>query len=203
MDKRKIFVIGDSISIHYGPYLKKAIENRFQYDRKRGLEDALRDLDRPVGANAGDSSMVLQYLKEEKVKGIKYDTLLINCGLHDIRVNRETGKYQIDIKEFQENIKEIISLAKSMCEILIWIGLTPVVDSIHNSRDGGFFRFSRDAEAYDLAAKKIMKDENIKVIDMYSFTKEFEMKEIYCDHVHYVEPIRKLQGEFIGNQLKK
>ena len=30
---RSIFVIGDSISIHYGPYLKEMIKDKFNYDR--------------------------------------------------------------------------------------------------------------------------------------------------------------------------
>lgn len=59
MGKRNLFVIGDSVSIHYGPYLKKMIEYKFNYDRKRGIEQALEDLDTPIGANAGDSKMVL------------------------------------------------------------------------------------------------------------------------------------------------
>jgi len=83
--KRKIFVIGDSVSIHYGPYLKKMIKHKFEYDRKRGIEDALTDLDRPIGANAGDSGMVMEYLAKEYKKNTKYEILLINCGLHDAK----------------------------------------------------------------------------------------------------------------------
>ncbi|HEY8804236.1 MAG TPA: hypothetical protein VIM42_03860 [Clostridium sp.] len=92
MKKRKIFVIGDSVSIHYGPYLKEMIENEFEYDRKRGIEQALIDLDKPIGANAGDSGMVMKYRIHEQQKNIKYDVLLINCGLHDIRVDRESNE---------------------------------------------------------------------------------------------------------------
>ncbi len=203
MDKRKLFVIGDSISIQYGPYLKKEIEDIFNYDRKRGLADALKDLNSPIGANAGDSRMVLQYLREEELKGVKYDILLINCGLHDIRVDRKTSNHQVEIKEYEENIREIITLAKSMSNNVIWVGITPVIDEVHNIRDGGFFRFSRDVESYDEAAKQIMKDENIKVIDMFNFTRKLGLKEIYFDHVHYKEHIRKLQGEFISKELRK
>ncbi|KIE48240.1 hypothetical protein U732_4009 [Clostridium argentinense CDC 2741] len=68
---RSLFVIGDSISIHYGPYLREMIKDKFAYDRKRGLEHALIDLDKPVGANIGDSSMVLEYLQEEYNLGRK------------------------------------------------------------------------------------------------------------------------------------
>ena len=72
-NRRSIFVIGDSISIHYGLYLKEMIKDRFNYNRKSGLKDALKDIDRPIGANAGDSSMVLEYLTEENKRNIKYD----------------------------------------------------------------------------------------------------------------------------------
>lgn len=41
---KRLFVIGDSISIHHGPYLKKILRDRYHYDRKRGAEEALADL---------------------------------------------------------------------------------------------------------------------------------------------------------------
>lgn len=203
MGKRKVFVIGDSISIHYGPYLKKEIEDRFQYDRKRGLEDALKDLDMPIGANAGDSRMVLQYLNEQHGAGITYDILLINCGLHDIRVDRETRNHQVNLKEYEDNLVEIVRLTEIMAKEVIWIGVTPVIDEVHNKRDGGFFRFSRDAETYDEVAKNIMKKNNIKVIDIFNFTRNLGSSDIYLDHVHYKEYIRKLQGQFISRELRE
>ena len=68
MERQKIFVIGDSVSIHYGPYLREMIKDKFDYDRKRGIEEALTDSDKPIGGNAGDSRMVLEYLIEEYQK---------------------------------------------------------------------------------------------------------------------------------------
>jgi hypothetical protein len=62
MDKKTVFVIGDSISIHYGPFLKKMVNEKYNYDRKGNMEDALKNLDKAIGANGGDSSMVLEYL---------------------------------------------------------------------------------------------------------------------------------------------
>lgn len=49
----RLFVIGDSISIFYGPYLKKYVEGKFDYDRKRDKGEAMKNLDNPVGANGG------------------------------------------------------------------------------------------------------------------------------------------------------
>ena len=200
MVKQKIFVIGDSVSIHYGPYLKNMIKHKFEYDRKRGVEEALIDLDRPVGANAGDSGMVMEYLAEEHKKNIKYEVLLINCGLHDARVDRDSNKIQVELKDYKTNLTKIIEISKTMANKTIWVGLTPVVDEIHNSRKEGVLRYSKDIEAYDIAAKEIMEKYNIPSIDMYNFTKNLGT-DIYSDHVHFKEEIRKLQATLIANYL--
>lgn len=200
MDKQNIFVIGDSVSIHYGPYLKKMIKHKFEYDRKRGLEQALTDLDRPIGANAGDSEMVIEYLEEEYKKNIKYDILLINCGLHDTRVDRTLYKIQVELEKYKTNLIKIIKISKSMAYKIIWVGLTPVIDDIHNSRKAGFLRYSKDVHTYDIAAKEIMAQFNIPCIDMYNFTRNLGT-DIYSDHVHFKEEIRELQAKLIADYL--
>ena len=59
----KVYVIGDSISIQYGPHLQAYLKGTMGYARKEGEEKALLNLDCPQGANGGDSSMVLSFLK--------------------------------------------------------------------------------------------------------------------------------------------
>lgn len=199
-NKRSIFVIGDSISIHYGPYLKAFIQEKFNYDRRREIGEALKNLDKPIGANAGDSSMVLKYLQEEMDKQVKYDILLLNCGLHDIRVDRNTLELQIKAEQYKRNLEEIIDLAKMLSKEVFWITTTPIIDKIHNSRKEGFWRFSKDLDTYNAIAEEVMIKENIKTIDLYNFTKGFGEK-VYCDHVHFKEDIRKLQAEYIAGYL--
>lgn len=200
MQKRSIFVIGDSVSIHYGPYLKEMLKNKFNYDRKRGIDEALEDLDKPVGANAGDSRMILKYLKEEKLKNIKYDILLINSGLHDIRTDRKTKRKQINEDEYGFNLNEIIDIARQMAREVIWITTTPIIDEIHNARDEGFLRYSKDLDFYNKIAKVVMKNKGIDIIDLYDFTKKLG-KDIYCDHVHFTEEVRLEQSRFIFRYL--
>jgi hypothetical protein len=100
---KKLFVVGDSISIQYGPYLKKMVEHRFLYDRKRGEQEALADLDNPVGANGGDSRMVLDYLEQERTRGMSCDVLLVNCGLHDIKTDPLSGEMQVPLYAYREH----------------------------------------------------------------------------------------------------
>jgi len=58
---KTVHIIGDSISIQYGPYLAKYVAPHCQYSRKEG---EVGNMDVPNGANGGDSSMVLEYLRK-------------------------------------------------------------------------------------------------------------------------------------------
>jgi len=197
---RSFFVIGDSISIHYGPYLREMIKGKFNYDRKRGLEHTLVDLDKPVGANAGDSRMVLAYLQEEKDLGRTYDILAIGCGMHDLRRDRESNSVQIEIDEYRRNLKSIVEISKKMANEIIWISLTPIIDEIHNARKVGVLRYSSEVEKYNQVSKEVMEDNNVKIIDLYNFTKSLG-NDIYYDHVHFKHEVRRLQGSFIAGYL--
>jgi lysophospholipase L1-like esterase len=201
MNKKSIFVLGDSISIQYGPYLKKMLNGVFNYDRKRGEEQALADLDNPVGANGGDSSMVLDYLKKRyEDENLNYDILLLNCGLHDIKTDPQTHNKQIQLEVYKENLKETLKLMKKAGISVIWISTTPVVDEIHNSRMGQFKRYTEDLNAYNEAADNIMKEAGVSVIDLYTFTKNLG-EDVFCDHVHFNENVRRMQAAFIAGYL--
>ncbi len=197
---RGLFVIGDSISIYYGPYLREMIKDKFSYDRERGVEHALVDLDKPVGANAGDSSMVLEYLQEERDLGRRYDILAISCGMHDLRRDRESNVVQIEIDKYKSNLEEIVKISKEISNEVIWISLTPIIDEIHNRRKAGVLRYSSDVEKYNEVSTSVMKDGKVKIIDLYNFTKNLG-EDIYCDHVHFKDEVRRLQGAFIAGYL--
>ena len=203
---KKIFVIGDSISLYYHAYLKELLKEEAIYYRKgdeKEIQVALHDPNNPFGANGGDSKLIIEYLEQMKQKNQSYDLLLINCGLHDIRTDRESLKKQIDEKEYEENLKKIISLGKKLSNKLIWISTTHVNDKIHNARKGGYLRYNEDVVRYNEIADKIMKQNYIEIIDLYQFTKKIESEEMYRDHVHFKDEISKKQAEFIFESIKK
>lgn len=196
----KVFVVGDSISIHYGPYLKASLEGFFIYDRKRDKGEAVKDLDHPVGANGGDSDMVLKYLLQLKDSlNFKTDYLVVNCGLHDIKRKSPSDSAQIGLKKYKDNLQSIVDLSKDMNVKLVWVNSTPVVDSIHNKRVP-FLRFENDLMAYNKAADSIMHEAHVPIIDLYTFTKKY-IPTGYLDHVHYNKDIREKQADFIAGYL--
>lgn len=196
----KVFVIGDSISIHYGPYLKNSLEGFFKYDRKRDKGEAVKDLDNPIGANGGDSGMVVDYLKELKNNSdFKSDYLLVNCGLHDIKRKSSNDSTQISLREYKKNLQSIIEISRQMKVKLVWLSTTPVLDTIHNKRVP-FFRFQKDLTAYNKAAYSIMHQAQVPIIDLYTFTKKYTPNG-YLDHIHYKKDIRQKQADFIAGSL--
>lgn len=197
----KVYVIGDSISIHYGPYLERYLRGRFAYARKTGEEEALRNLDKPMGANGGDSSRVLAFLGALLAAGPwEADMLLVNCGLHDIRTDPQTKQCQIGLGDYRRNLQAIVALCRQKGVTWAWMRTTPVDDAAHNKPGMTFFRYARDLETYNAAADEIMRAAGVPTLDLYSLTLNLGGN-LFCDHVHFHEPVREKQAAFIAGWL--
>lgn len=194
-----IYIIGDSISVQYGPYLESYVKGICGYARKAGEEEALLNLDKPLGANGGDSSMVLSFLEgKARTGGIDADLLLINCGLHDIKTDPATGARQIPIDRYEANLRAIVRLVAGLKPKLVWMRTTPCDEKVHNARPGmTFHRFSGDCAEYNRVADRVMAEAGVPVIDLHTFTLNLG-PDLYCDHVHFREPIREKQAAFIA-----
>lgn len=201
--RKRAFIIGDSISIHYGPYLQSLISDSFYYDRKRdnGEEKAENNLDDPQGANGGNSRMVREYLNNLiSTKRLTADVLILNCGLHDIKTNAKTGEKDIQLNEYVENLDYICALLKSAGVKFLWVNSTPVNDKIHNRGNVPFYRYDADVRIYNEEARKVMQKHGVKVIDLYGLSKSFPVN-AYMDHVHYREVYREKQANLISEAL--
>ena len=197
----KIYIIGDSISIQYGPYLQAYLAGTIEYARKGGEEEALLNLDRPQGANGGDSGMVLSFLRAKAESGgIDADLLLVNCGLHDIKTDPATGERQVPIEAYAQHLRAIVDLSARMKPRLVWIRTTPCDEAVHNHAGMSFHRFAADCDAYNHVADQIMAESGVPVIDLHGFTRSLGA-DLYCDHVHFHEHIREKQAAYIAGWL--
>lgn len=200
--KRAVFVIGDSISIQYGPYLQRMLAGFCDYDRKSGEEEALRNLDLPLGANGGDSGKVLAYLQALEAGGRTFDVLLVNCGLHDIkrRSDSDSAELQVPAERYAANLRAIAAIAGRIAKRLVWASTTPVDDEQHRRHTREFYRRNADVLRYNEAAQAIMAEHGALVLDLYRFTANVG-GELYCDHVHFHERVRELQAAFLAGAL--
>ena len=197
----RVYVIGDSISIQYGPYLAKYMAGIMDYARKDGEAEAQLNLDRPQGANGGDSSMVLAYLKAKAATGgIDADLLLLNCGLHDIKTEPATGARQVSLADYERNLRSIITVTREMGIELAWIRTTPCDEKVHNTPRMSFHRFAADGTAYNAVADRVMAGAGVPSIDLHTLTLNLG-ENLYCDHVHFHEEVRAKQAAFIAGWL--
>ena len=203
---KKLFLIGDSISVHYGEYLSAEVSDEFFCIPREGIQEALDNINVAVGGNGGDSCRVLDFVKNQEKEGkLNYDILLFNCGLHDIKRNPPEGNLQVAPDVYEKNMCEIIEIAKSHGVSPVFMTTTPVSDEIHHAHleaNCGVERFNADVLEYNKIATAIMKKYDVPVINLYDYTLGFG-DEAYMDHVHYKNEVRQLQAKFIAKELKK
>ena len=206
MSLPKIFIIGDSISIQYGPNLEKLSPGKFEYARKTGSEEALKNLDIPVGANGGDSSRVLEYIQALVRAEFQADLVLLNCGLHDLKL--EIDKLQVPTELYEANLKAIASLLNEKKIKTAWIKTTPVNDKIH-AEEKPFLRRMQEVDTYNKIADKVMSEAGFDLIDLYTFTLNLGgglttdgiHPDLTYDGVHFDVPTQEKQAAFIAGWL--
>lgn len=205
--KRRVFVYGDSISVHYGPALKKSLPGWCEFDRKGGVARALENLDNPLGSNGGDSEMMLNYFRDrtQKKGGWHPDLILMNAGLHDIkRAPNLASPTRISLEDYSKNLRETLDLLARMEIAVAWMRTTPLSEAIHNvAAFPGFYRFERDLVDFNSAADSLMASRGIPLIDLagFTFAQASNISDLFCDHVHFRESIRDLQGAFLAGWL--
>lgn len=239
-----LFVLGDSISMQYGPYLERYVSSRLSYRRKSNTDGS--------AANGGDSRAVRGYLEawvlstvaadsasgEESstenagsmtasrestttgsgeaatghtgpdLQGVAIPTepvdyLLINCGLHDIKTDPESGRRQVHSERYRANLLAIVDAGQRIAGTVFWVRTTPVDEMIHNSRSHAFHRFTEDAATYNAIADQVMASRHVACVDLASFTMSLGMAEdVFCDHVHFTDTVRAAQAAYIAGFLQ-
>lgn len=199
---KKILLIGDSISLYYSPFLAEYIRDFAELHNKEGRREAFTDLDRPTGGNGGNSSMVLEYLKQRfDTEAPDYDVFIFNCGLHDVK-RLDNAECVISADNYRKNLSEIIEFMSQRNIKTVFITTTHVDDERHNARKQlGFTRYDSDVQKYNEIALCVMKENKIPVFDLGSFTKNLS-GDIFIDHVHFKEDVRKLQAAFLAGLLQ-
>lgn len=197
----RIYVLGDSISLRYGPYLERQLSGVMEYSRKGGEEEALLNLDVAEGANGGDSARVLSFLEVVAGKGgIEADLLLLNCGLHDIKTDPQTGARQVSLSDYRRNLESIVRIASGMRPSLVWVRTTPCDEEIHNRSKVGFHRFAADCARYNAVADEVFVGAGVPMIDLHTFTRNLG-EDLFCDHVHFQDHVCQKQAAFIAGWL--
>jgi len=198
-----LFWLGDSISVHYYPYLAKYLDGVARLEVRGGYREAVENINHPRGSNCGDSSMVLAFLETLLARpDFEPQWIVFNCGLHDIKTDPATGQRQVDIGDYASNLGKIISLIRAHGKAPVWITTTPVDDARHHAHSPEVSRFQKDVDIYNELARQLMVAQGVPIFGLHDFTARLE-GELYMDHVHYTDEVRQLQAAYLTGQMER
>jgi hypothetical protein len=185
--KKRLLILGDSISIGYTPYVQKMLADEMVVLRP------MRD-DKPENCS-GTTAGIANIDRWLQIDGGKWDVIHFNWGLHDLKhvkpgdpkgaaSDSPTDPPQATVEVYERNLREIVGKLKATGAKLIFATTTPVPEG-----KMGVYRTDTDAVKYNEAALKVMKENNIALNDLYTFVKP-QMKEIQKQpaNVHFTEP---------------
>ena len=198
-----IFLIGDSISLDYGEFINDFVDEGINVYGKPGVDEAYENLDIPVAGNGGDSSMILSYINEVKdTMLMDCDYFFFNCGLHDVKHDKETGEIQVGLEDYIKNLHSIIDFMEERNKPVVFINTTPAATERYTP-DFDFYRITEDVPVYNEAAEKVMEERNIPLIDLYGFTKALKLEgdDLFRDHTHFRDNVRKLHAAYMAGQI--
>ncbi|HEV3439156.1 MAG TPA: GDSL-type esterase/lipase family protein [Gemmata sp.] len=194
-DLPKVLLLGDSIRMGYAPLVAK---------RLAGIAEVIDPKE-----NGADTTYTLKMLDKWLEDG-KAAIAHINCGLHDLKVDKNTNNFQVRPDEYERNLKAIVERLKRGTKEtprVIFATTTPIIDKLHAARKGDFDRFDADVKAYNEQAVEIMLKLDVPVDDLYRIVQDGDpAKMLGPDGTHYTaagyERLADAVTDCIKRQLK-
>ena len=151
-DRPRVLIIGDSISIGYTPPAAERLAGEAELIHNPG--------------NGGDSDNVLANL-DAWLTEANADVVHLNCGLHDIKLPRDSRGLQVPLDRYRRNLAEIARRLTAGRALPVWATSTPVIDAPHNAVKE-FDRHNADVDACNAAAGEIMLAAGIRINDLHA-----------------------------------
>jgi len=194
----KVVLVGDSIRMSYAPVVAKQLAGKATVVGSR--------------SNGGDSSNVLKHLEQWVIRE-KPAVVHFNCGIHDTKHFKETGKYQVSPEQYEANLRKIVERIRQETDaVVLFAATTPILDdraaSLRKGRN--YELLGASIEQYNTIAVRVMKELNVPINDLHSAVTKPDPPLstealISNDGVHLTSPGRELVGSrvaaFISERL--
>lgn len=193
--KKRLLILGDSISIGYTPYVQKLLPEMTVLRPMRG--------EKPENCS-GTTAGIANIDRWLQIEGGKWDVIHFNWGLHDLKhvipgdpkgaaSEKASDPPQATVEVYEKNLREIVGKLKATGAKLIFATTTPVPDGAMK-----VYRTNADVIKYNEAALKVMKENDILVNDLYTFSKP-QLKDIQIQpaNVHFTPK----GSEALGKQV--
>jgi len=191
----KVVLIGDSIRLGYAPTVAKLLEGKAVIVQAK--------------ANGGDSANVLAKLAEWAVAE-QPDVVHFNCGIHDLKKDKKTGRFQVPPEQYEANLRKIVAtLRKETKATVLFATTTPILDerAAKGRVNASYELLDASAVEYNRIALRVMKELKVPVDDLRAVCGEGadRAKVMSDDGVHFTPEGRTRLGqavaEFVGKHL--
>lgn len=183
----RVFLIGDSISIGYTPFVKQFLEGKAIVTRP--------------GQNCNGTRMGVEKIDDWLGDG-SYDLIHFNFGLHDMKhVDPATGKgsnnpgdpVQSELPVYKKNLQLIIDRLKQTGARLVFATSTPVPE-----KSNLVMREPELLLKYNKTAIRLMKKNKIVVNDLFGFAQPLVSMHQNPNDVHFTEKGYELLGREVA-----
>lgn len=196
----KVVLVGDSIRLSYQGTVRQQLAGKAEISSPK--------------ANGGDSANVLKHLQQWVISE-KPDVVHFNCGIHDTKHFKETGKFQVSPEQYEANLRQIVNTLRAQTKaVVLFATSTPILDDrAAEKRKGRDYELTNKAiEQYNAIAVRVMRELKVPVDDLNALVAHPQAPHttatlIVSDGVHMTPAAQKLLGEqvarFISERLHK
>jgi isoamyl acetate esterase len=183
----RVLLIGDSIRMHYQPYVGSELRSEAEIDGP---------------SENCESSRKTRARLAEWLESHPADLIHINCGLHDIRVDHGATGPQVPLNEYVANVEAILRHAQGHADRVIWATSTPINEALHQR-----IKESRRSEAdlfrYNEAGKDVARANGVEINDLWKVIVSHGAGDLWeQDGVHFNDHGYMLLGRRVADKLR-
>lgn len=183
----KVVLLGDSIRMGYAPLVAK---------RLAGVATVISST-----ANGGDSANLLRHLPEWAIQE-KPAVVHFNCGIHDLKFFKKTGQHQVELAQYQSNLRQIVAQLKETSAAIVFAATTPLIQQRRAGSKAEHVLQEADTHRYNAAAIAVMQECGVPVHDLYWLVEhEGAEKLLAGDGVHFTPEGNEKLAEAVADSI--
>ncbi len=189
----KVVLLGDSIRMSYAPYAEKALAGQAVVISPK--------------FNGGDSARVLKSLEEWAIRE-QPAVVHFNCGIHDTKKSKSTGKFQVPPDEYASNLRSIVERLRKETKAVVIFGLTTPVDDARAAKGRqkvDYELLEASASQYNQIAQRVMTEVGVPVNDLRAALGDAEERArlLGGDGIHFTPAGYEKLGTAVAAEVRK
>ena len=138
----RVVIVGDSIRLSYAPAVVKQLAGKAMWSVRQQTE-----------ATAATCSSISISGSSKREPAVVH----FNCGIHDTKKFKSTGKFQVSPEQYEANLRKIVErIRKETDAVVLFAATTPILDdrAAETRRDRDYELLDASVRQYNAIAKK-------------------------------------------------